>query len=379
MVTNPLPPPMPPYLLSVLLFLCSVTAVAQRAGKVTFTDGTTRAGVIKRDLTFRTQGRFTFADPAGVARTLGPADASEFRLDKSGRTFRAVSVAIPDPTRGGVRTQRARWAEVLLDGTFELLRVDLAGNEYEGKAEGTQPYLYLLRQDDVTLVLELTTILVYEILHANPSRFRNKLKFFVRDCPRVAEAAGRANFTDASVMRILTQYADCCGDEAVHVSKSHQPNSVRYRHGVVASYLDVRDPRYDNEQFGLTVGYEIEAAVTRRYQWFSVLASVEYAYQTFRFEDQSLISQSMVKGNLSLAASLLQRKNFGVQLTAGLSNYNALQSSLNSFFSNNYFLPGVGVRLRHDGALLRLSYERTPNRTDSHPTRILIVGAGYQF
>lgn len=371
------------FLLPLLLLVTCLSAPSLQAQKhssdlVVFADGRTKKGTVRKNGASGYGRAIRFTERGGDdAQRLSPASVSEFTIAHNGRTYRSVTAEIPDPAQSGRPVLQQRFGEVLVDGDIQLIRVNLDGNEYEAKALGTENYFYLLRQDDVELVLELTTIVVYERLHANPSRFRNKLKFFVRGCEDVVEQARRADFNDASIMRILRNYGECEHLQQVEINAGRIPSRIRYRHSIVASNLNMRDMNYDENQFSFGVSYEIEAAATQRMKWFGMLFSAGYVYHSFRWEEQFNVAQSMIKGNISLALAPVHQENFTVQLTGGLSNYNAFDSSFNSFFSNNYFLLSTGLRVRHNNISAHLNYEHMPNQVKEQPGNILAMGIGY--
>jgi hypothetical protein len=370
------------FLTLLLLCLCTPALEAQkkRSDLVVFKDGTVKKGTVRKDgiSGYTRTVRFTERG-ADETRKLSPTNVAEFTLASNQRTYRSVTAEIPDPKKGGRKVLQERFGEVLIDGEIQLIRVNLDGNEFASKALDTENYFYLLRQDDVELVLELTTIVVYERLHANPSRFRNKLKFFVRGCDDVVEQARRADFNDASIMRVLRNLGDCQNFQEMEINAGRIPNRVRYRHAIVASNLNMRDMNYDENQFSFGVNYEIEATAAQRMKWFGMIFSAGYVYNSFRWEEQFNVAQSMVKGNISFAFAPVQRESFSVQLTAGLSNYNAFDSSFNSFFSNNYFLLSSGLRLRHKNLVAHLTYEHMPNQVLEQPGNILVMGVGYRL
>ena len=374
---------MRPLLLTLLfIFGCAPVLEAQKKStdQVVFKDGTVKRGTIRKDGAsgYTRTVRFTERG-AGEARSLSPSSVFEFTLGSNKRTYRSVTAEIADPKQGGRKLLQERFGEVLIDGEMQLIRVNLDGNEFDSKALGTEDYFYLLRQDDVELVLELTTIVVYERLHANPSRFRNKLKFFVRGCDDVVEQARRADFNDASIMRVLRNFGECQNFQEMEMNAGRIPSRIRYRHSVVASNLNIRDMNYDENQFSFGINYEIEAAATQRLKWFGMIFSAGYVYNSFRWQEQFNVGQSMIKGNVSFAFAPVQQEKFSVQLLAGMSNYNAFDSSFNSFFSNNYFLISSGLRVRHKNVSALLSYEHMPNQIIEQPGNILVVGLGYKL
>ncbi len=369
--------------LPIAILLALFTSLSAQPGAkaqdvVIFADGTSSRGTIIRASKADYSKQVALRSPDGSVEVYGPNSLQGYSFGKQGRTFRAVTADIPDPQLGGVEVSQRRFAEVLIDGDLELLRVNLSGNEYNAKAIGTQDYFYLLRQGEIELTLELTTILVYEILHANPSRFRNKLKFFVRDCPAALEMARRADFTDASIMRILGSYATCKKNLNLVMDAGRVPSGVDFKHFTRLAHLSLRDKNYSEQQFSFQLGYQLEASFTNRMKWLGVLVSADYVYHTFRWQEQTNVAQSMIKGNLSLGVYPVKRPDFSVQLTAGLSNYNAFESSFNSFFSNNYFLLSGGVRVQRNNFLLDLSYEHMPDQITRQPGNILLLGAGYR-
>ncbi len=371
------------FLLTLLLFCLSApTLEAQKKGSdlVVFQDGSTKKGTVRKNGVSGYSRSIQFLERgADEAKQLSPASVFGFTISSNKRTYRSVTAEIPDPKQGGRKVLQQRFGEVLIDGEMQLIRVNLDGNEFESKALGTEDYFYLLRQDDVELVLELTTIVVYERLHANPSRFRNKLKFFTRGCEDVVEQARRADFNDASIMRILRNYGECKDFQEMEMNAGRIPSRIRYRHSIVASNLNMRDMNYDENQFTFGLNYEVEAAATQRLKWFGMIFSVGYLYNTFRWEEQFNVAQSMLRGNVAFAFAPIHKEDFSVQLTGGMSNYNAFDSSFNSFFSNNYFLLSSGLRVRHKNISAHLNYEHMPNQVKEQPGNILVLGVGYKL
>ncbi|MEO0733014.1 MAG: hypothetical protein AAFZ52_09275, partial [Bacteroidota bacterium] len=315
----------------------------------------------------------------GSWENASPSAIKEFQFRKSGRIFRAVNVELPDIKRNGQKVLMRRFGEVLVDGDVEVIKVSLAPGEYNEKAVDNQPYLYLLRQDDVELVLEMTTIMVYEILHANPSRFRNKLKFFVKDCPSAYNIATDAAFNDRDVLRAIAAYGRCESLQNLVLNNEKIKGGLSLRHYGRLTNLDIRDQDYDDRQLSIAVGYQAEARFNNRFSRFGILASVDYVYHSFRWQDQSNVEQSMLKGNISFSLTPYMTDNFRVQIVGGLSNYNALSSSFNSFFSNNYFLPSAGVRLTKNNFLFSVDYEHMPLPISEQPGDILLVSGGYRI
>ncbi|MEL7163237.1 MAG: hypothetical protein AAFN92_20940, partial [Bacteroidota bacterium] len=309
----------------------------------------------------------------------GPNAIKEFHFRKSGRVFRAVNVELPDLRRNGQKVLTRRFGEVLVDGDVEVVKVSLAPGEYDQNAVDNEPYLYLLRQDDVELVLEMTTIMVYDILHANPSRFRNKLKFFVKDCSSAYDIATGADFNDRDVLRTISAYGRCESLQNLVLDDERIRGGLIIHHYGRVANLDIRDKNYDDRQLSVAIGYQAEARFNNRFARLGVVASLDYVYHTFRWEEQSNVEQSMLKGNISLCLTPYYTDDFRVQVTGGLSNYNAISSSFNSFFSNNYFLPSVGVRLTKNNFLFSVDYEHMPFAITQQPGDILLVSGGYRI
>ena len=361
-----------------LTFLLPVCLFAQ-TDRVIFSDGTVKRGLVRRTLEFDLgQAVQLLNEGDGEVYRYQPGFVTEVRT-RQGRVYRTVLATIPDPKAGGLRKEQVRLGEMLMDGDFELLRVNLAGNEYESKAIGAEPYLYVLRQGDVNLTLDLRTIVVYELLNANPSRFRNILEYFVRDCPEAERMADEASFNNSSIIRTLRRYADCRSELKVKTSKQHQPSTVRFDHSARLSLMDIRSAEYNDQQFTLGVGYRIEARVQDKLRWLSVLGNVDYVYQTFRFRERQILAQSMVKVGVAFAAAPVQRERFGLQAFGGLTSYNAFDSSFRSFFNNNYFLLTGGLRTRINALRFELSYEHMPNVQAFRPSNILLLGVEYDL
>ncbi|MFT7121941.1 MAG: hypothetical protein ACJAZ9_002129 [Neolewinella sp.] len=372
-----------PLLLTAVSLLLAVSLTAQKsnnADKVTFSNGTTEMVNLQRgagQYIGKTIGLRRSTDEP--YRKFTPDLIDEFTIGRSQRTYRAVDVDVQAANIGGVSVRKRRFGEVLIDGQVQLIKVNLAGNEYNYSAIGMEGYSYLLREGDVELALELTTIMVYELLNANPSRFRNKLKFFVRDCPDAYDYAVKARFTDGDIMRVINDYATCKQLDDLQMNVQQISGRMQLSHFARLSNLDIRDKNYSNRQLSVAIGYQGEASFTNRMRWMGVLLSAEYVYQSFRWEDLSNVQQSMVKTNLSLAFKPYQRNDFSVQITGGLSSYNATSSSFQSFFANNYFLLSTGVRVRSHRYLFAVNYENMPNQIKEQPGNILQLSVGYRI
>ena len=347
--------------------------------RVVFADGTEQAAQVSRTLGLSLGKSVSLRLAGDQSSTIYyPQRLREIILGRSGRVYRAVEVDLPQPKRGGARVRQWRFGEVLVDGDVELIRVNLDVDEYEPAAVGIEPYMYLLREGDVELPLELTTIYVYEVLNANPSRFRNKLKFFARDCPEALRYAEDVQFRDGDIMRVIDDYVECNALGNVSMNDRRVSGRLQLSHFGKASILDLRDQHYDDRQLSFGIGYQGEASFTNSMRWLGVLLSAEYVYQSFRWEDRANVQQSMIKSNLSLAFKPVQTEFFQVQLTGGLSSYNATSSSFASFFNNNYFLLSTGLRVRSHRYLFGLSYEKMPNAIREQPGNILLLSAGYR-
>ncbi|MBC6994998.1 hypothetical protein QWY85_01095 [Neolewinella lacunae] len=369
-------------LLSLLLagsFSLPAQNAAEDQDRITFADGSQANVLLRRTNDLEQSQRVEFRRTAGAdPESMTPFSVREFYHGRSKTLYRSVSVDIIDRSRGGARVAKDRFGEVLVDGPVELIKVYLGPDEYDNQAIGSENYLYLLREGEVELTLELTSILVYEMLHANPSRFRNKLKFFTRDCPVALEKARDARFNDVEIMEVVKAYGQCNGLAGMQMDEKRIRGVVTFHHNVRLAYLDIRDKNYDEEQLSGALGYQLEARFSKRLRWLGVLTSVDYVYHTFRWEERSTVAQSMLKGNLSVAVHPLQGEKLELQLSAGLSNYNAISSSFNSFFSNNYFLLDAGVRLKTGNFLFGLNYEYMPKQITRQPGNILLTSFGYR-
>lgn len=371
--------------LLVLLLVATTGLVGQRdsskkVDEIFLFSGVSEEGHIMRDAPANLSRGVRLKQGHGNTPSVyGPGQVKEFRLGRSNRIFRSVDIDLPDYRRSGALVSQRRFGEVLIDGPISLIKVHLFANEYDNTALGIEDYAYLLRQGDVELVLSLTSIQVYDRMHANPSRFRNKLKFLVRDCARALEKAQHANFTDSDIMRIISVYYDCENLPVSHLDEDRIRQGFALKHYVRAGYLDLLDDEFNQSQFSFSFGYQAEANFAGRLEWLGVLLSTDFVYHTFRWQETTNVSQSMFKGNLSLAGYPINREDFSLQLTVGLSNYNAFSTSFNSFFANNYFLLDAGVRARIEDYTLSINYERMPDIFTPRPANILIFSVGYRL
>ncbi len=314
----------------------------------------------------------------GTVAELGPDQVDRFVYGRTGREFRAVSVELPDPTTNQPVTRR-RFGEVLSSGDVELLRVALNAAEYDPTAVDSRPHLYVLTYPGGTLVLKLSSIYVYEQLHANPSRFRNLLGFFAGDCARPRGIAEHARFADGEILAVIEAYGACHPELEIRIDRRRISGGLDLEHHVRLQYIDIRDADFSDRQFSGGVGYQVSTRFQNRMQRLGVLASVDLVYHSFRWREASDISQSMIRGNLSLGYSILKSERFRIQVTGGLSNYNAVSSSFRSFFSNNYFLLNGGLNVRTGNLLLGLHYEHLPGQIPRRPANQLLASVGYRI
>lgn len=372
-----------PFLVTLVLLLLSGGLRAQKSNlpdKVTFSDGTVQAAQVQRS-PILSLGKVAKLKLRGESlyRSYTPETVTEYTLGRNQRTYRAVEVDLPSNQHGGVRVPQKRFGEVLVDGEVQLIKINLDVNEYEPAAIGIESHMYLLREGDIELPLELTTIMVYEILNANPSRFRNNLKFFARDCPIARQFAENAQFKDGDIMRVISDYVNCKSLTNVSLNEDKISGRLKLNHYIRGSVLDIRDQNYNDRQLSVSIGYQGEASFTNQMRWLGVLLSAEYVYQSFRWQEQTNVQQSMIKSNLSMVFKPVQREFFELQVTGGLSSYNATSSSFRSFFNNNYFLLSSGLRVRSHRYLFGLTYEKMPNPINERPGNIMVLSAGYQL
>ncbi len=358
--------------------LLSAAFRAQGNDRITLTDGKTIQADI-RPLSPVMQALSVAFVTGGELRTLEPEEVEAFTRIKSARKYRSVSVSLPQLKASGSNHTQRRFAEILAEGDVELLKVYLSVSEYDSQAAGSQPYLYLLRIGSEEVVLKLTSIYVYERLHANPSRFRNVLKFLVRGCPVAIQLASTASFEDANILEVISAYKKCNSSLSITLNEKRLRGGINVDHYGQMMHVDIRDGDFNNRQFSGGFGYQAVTRFTERYEWLSVMASAHYIYHSFRWQEQSDISQSMIRGNISLGFFPLLRKNYSLQLTGGLSNYNAFSSSFRSFFSNNYFMINGGVNLLYRDWLVGVNYETLPGQISRRPGNQLLATVGYRF
>lgn len=371
-------------------FLCALALLMLPGGlraqkgelpdRVTFADGTVEPAQVQRSPVLGL-GKAARIKRKGenLFRSYSPETVTEYTLGRNQRTYRSVDVDLPSYRHGGARIPQKRFGEVLVDGDVQLIKINLDVDEYEPAAIGIEPYMYLLREDEVEISLELSTIMVYELLNANPSRFRNNLKFFARGCPEALRFAEKAQFRDGDIMRVVSDYSNCKSLGNVSLNENRISGRLTLSHYLRGSVIDIRDQNYNDRQLSLGIGYQGEAGFTNQMRWLGVLLSAEYVYQSFRWEDRTNVQQSMVKSNLSMVFKPVQREFFEIQLTGGLSSYNATSSSFRSFFNNNYFLLSTGIRMRSHRYLFGLAYEKMPNPIRERPGNMMIFSAGYQL
>ncbi|WP_116127459.1 hypothetical protein [Lewinella sp. IMCC34183] len=364
--------------LLILLVAVTPTALAAQSDEVVLTDGSVLQVNVRRVATVDGARQLTYRGPDGKTRTLAPANVESYHLEGGDRHFRTVEVSLPDPETGRITRQR-RFGEVLASGDVELVKVALSVSEYPAEAADSRPYLYLLRRDDVELVLKLTSIRVYDRPHANPSRFRNLLKFFVGDCYTATELARDARFYDSDILQVIDAYAGCGAGREVALDRNRLSGTLEIEHHVRASYLDSRDGDFSDQQFSAGLGYQASTHFVDRFRWLSILASVDYIYQSFRWQEASDVQQTMLRGNLSVGFIPLDIPGVRLQVTGGLSNYNALTSSFRSFFSNNYFLLNGGLTVDHGNFRLSLQYEHLPGQIQRRPGSQLLTSLGYRL
>jgi hypothetical protein len=343
-------------------------------------DGSVRKGHVRgskqrdpsRPITFRESGETTY-------RAIFPEDVQLIRLGATDQELRSVAVELPDHSRGGLETSQFRFGEVLASGEFELLRVPLRVRDYINQAADTKPYLYVLRRGEDEVILQLTVIEVYEELHANPSRFRNKLRFMVRDCPAAVERARRADFTDAGILRVIQTYQDCHPAISQRIDRDRLRGGVRFDHYVQTGYLNMLEREFSTEQFSMQVGYHVEVVMLERFRRVSVAANADMVYHTFVYPDQGRISQSMIRGRFSLGYAPVLNERFRLRVAGGLSTYAAFNSNFNSFFNNNYALLYGGLSLTRRNFRAAVAYEYFPNPPAERPGDILLFSVGYRL
>ena len=372
----------PALLLVFLSLLAPATGqdLTRYSDRVTLTDGSELRGQIQVDGEALSGEGIRFRPRSGgPVRMLTPATVLQYRLARRERTFLAVDVEIPDPLRAGVSVIRRRFGEQLSTGDVALIKVPLRQEEYLVRVAETKPYVYLLRFDDNELLLRLTTIEVYGRLHANPSRFRNILKYVVRDCPLAVDLARIADFKDTDLLGVLRAYADCRQGRTISIAQRRLRGGLRFEHVLRVQYLNIRDAAFSSPQFSAGFGYQVGTVFSDRFRRLSLLGSVDIIYHTYQYQGDVATSQTMLKGNLSVAYAPVLRDKFRLQVVGGLCNYNAVASNLRSFFNNNYFMLNGGLRATSGNWVGGVSYEHLPNQNHRRPGSLLAIELGYRL
>lgn len=346
---------------------------------VTLKDGTSVRADLRRDLAYRMARGIPVrrASNDAIGDRLDPREVTAVRY-ANGREYRSVQVKLTD--EDGRPRPMWRFGELLTEGDITLIKVHLSAREYDSKAADSRPYLYVIRTNDMELVLRLTSIMIYERLHANPSRFRNLLKFLTIDCPRANELAARTTFTDGEILNVIVTLGDCRQMDDLNVitpKRVHGPLTIG--HCPTLLYLDMRDADFSDEQLSGGIGYEGVATFNGFFRRVAVIAGAQYVHHSFRWRERSTISQSMVRANLSLGYAPLLLPDLRVTVVGGLTSYNSLSSSFNSFFSNNYFMLNGGLRLHHRDFMLGLHYEHLPGQIDRRPKDMVMISLGYRL
>lgn len=363
--------------LTACLFL-GVSLGAQRRDVVRLQDGSEQTGRLAEPLHHE-------VEPYVLIRTAeGPATVALQRVEsvttRNGDRYEVVDLLQkmygrpPSPASSVFRAGR-----VLARGDVGLLRVALASDEYDPYAAGDRPYGYVLRWKDSDFWLGLTTIEVYERMHANPSRFRNVLAYLTRDCADARALARRAGFQDAAILEVLQAYQECHPEVSLEVVKKHTRGVFGIEHILQLAHVDTRDADFSDGELSAGLGYQAIGRFRNRYRRLAVLAGAQYLYRSFRWQQTTEISQGMVRGNLSLGFTAVERPKFMLMLSGGLSNYNAVTSGLRSFFSNNYFLLNGGVQLGTGNWRIGLHYEHLPHQISRRPANQLLTTVGYRI
>ncbi|MGB3798724.1 MAG: hypothetical protein WA952_02855 [Lewinella sp.] len=366
-----------PYILLVFLLPCCLSA--QGPDQIVLRDGTVIEGRIRKSAP-PTQSSLIKITQDQQVRTFKPGDIRSVRFGKSGIELRSIEVDLGAPGTIGSRDRReTRLGEVLADGDVSLIKVYLFPFEYDTGAAGSEPYLYVLRAEGNTFILRLTSILVYEMWHANPAQFRNLLKYIARDCDEAKELASDANFRDGSILSVLQAYQKCYPNLNLELNEKRLQGGVEIDHYAQLMYIDIRDGDFNDQQISAGIGYQAAARFTERLDRLSVMASVHYLYHSFRWREQSDVSQSILRGNFSIGYTPILRKQYALRLTGGLSNYHAVSSSFRSFFSNNYFLLNAGVSVLRERWVFGLHYEHFPGQIPRRPASQLLATVGYRI
>ena len=355
-----------------------VQLCAQRLDQVRFVDGREQSGHLSG---------LTISDNSpelSIRTAQGPTPLSlesvHSLVTRQGDRFEVVNLSErvhgrpPSPNTAALRP-----AKVLAQGTMRLLRVSLNPTEYDPYAAGDRPYGYLLQWQDTSFWLGLTTIEVYERMHANPSRFRNVLAYLTRDCQYASDLARRASFQDAAILEVMQAYQDCHPEVNLEVAQKHTRGIFGIDHLVQLVHVDTRDADFSDKELSAGLGYQAVGRFRNRYRRLAVIAGLQYLYRSFRWQQATEISQGLVRGNLSLGFTALSQPRFSLTLTGGLSSYNAVSSGFRSFFSNNYFLLNGGIHLGSGPWLIGLHYEHLPHQISRRPANQLVTTLGYRF
>ena len=358
--------------------LLGVQVCAQRLDVVRFLDGSEIVGHISQIPIGNKPTDFRLRTAEGsTAISLKHLDYLETRQGERYEIFdprRPIKGPLPFDRTAGLRL-----AKVLSRGDLRLLRVALTSAEYDPYAAGDRPYGYLLQWKDSDFWLGLTTIEVYERMHANPFRFRNVLAYLTRDCERARGLARQSDFEDAAILEVLQAYQECHPEVKLEVAPNHTRGIFALEHVLQLVHVDTRDAEFSDGELSAGLGYQAIGRFRNRYRRLAILAGVQYVYRSFRWQQATEISQGLVRGNLSLGLTALDYPNLTLTLVGGLSNYNAVSSGFRSFFSNNYFLLNGGIQLGSGSWRMGLHYEHLPHQISRRPANQLLITLGYRL
>ena len=186
---------------------------------IRFMDGSTQLVTIRPAELLQDPGRILYREyPDGTeVKTNTPRAVSSFTISATNTPYAGVEFELKNATPGEIK--KKRFGEVLLDGDVRLIRVPLLISEYDDQVNNVKDYLYILEKGGESYQLDVMSSIQASTYRTVSSRYRNVLNYVLSDCTDIELKTERLRFTDAEMIRLITEYNSCVGNNAALIVK----------------------------------------------------------------------------------------------------------------------------------------------------------------
>ncbi|MEM1325996.1 MAG: hypothetical protein AAGI23_08590 [Bacteroidota bacterium] len=299
-----------------------------QAAIITLKDGSQQSGYLQADDVKRWSQQISFK-PTLTQRettTYFPDQLDGFSLLGSQQRFATQPVALIEESSAAELSKKTvdRFSRLLVDGAYDLYKVELLRGEYNSDVTGSADHLYLLVSEQETLQIDLLRTKGSGSQQRVSERYKSVLDYAFRDCDKVS--AKSTSFNDKSMAKLVVSYSECVQEES-RLYMDLKSNAFVTENRITAHYGETRDENF-NDYAELNFGYQatIFRSSGRRRLGFTIGAEVSLQNYLWII-DQTRYDQIFLQVPLFLDFKLWSNERQRITLQPGIVWHQLLQSN----------------------------------------------------